>query len=337
MTLRSAFLQSLPVLQAYLKDNTAEVDSVIQRAYAANSWFIPEFSKLALHAIVEEFLDEHKVSKWISTYLASGKHQKIAIIMAGNLPLVGFHDLLCVLASGHQAMVKCSDKDSVLLPWLASQWIRIAPELNSSIQFVERFEGFDAVIATGSNNSSRYFEYYFRSHPHILRRNRNGIAVLTGEESVEDLKNLSNDIFQYFGMGCRNVSKIFVPQGYDFTPWKETISGWAYLGDHNKYRNNLDYNFAIYIINSITHIQLGQLIIKEDESISSRIGCLHFSYYSDALALQDILDQKREEIQCVVSGSPVPGWEHVGFGQSQQPRLDQYADGVDTMAFLAAL
>jgi hypothetical protein len=333
----SPFLQSLPSLQGFLKNNSAEVEEIILGARNTNPWFIPEFSKLAFNAISDEFLDQHKVSTWIETYPTSRKQQKVAIIMAGNLPLVGFHDLLCVLAAGHKALIKCSDKDAVLLPWLTQQWIQIAPELSSSIHYVDRFEGHDAVIATGSNNSSRYFEYYFRSHPHILRKNRNGVAVLTGEESIDELKLLSNDIFQYFGMGCRSVSKLYVPEGYDFKLFEEAIAGWKHLEDHHKYKNNLEYNFAIFIINQVPHIQLDHLILKEDESIASRIGCLNYSFYKDAASLEQILDQKKEEIQCVVSGSPIKSWDYVPFGESQQPRLDQYADGVDTMTFLTNL
>jgi hypothetical protein len=250
---------------------------------------------------------------------------------------VGFHDLLCVLASGNKAMIKLSDKDPYLLPWITTHWISICPSLSGAITYVNKFEWFDAVIATGSNNSARYFDYYFRSYPHILRQNRNGVAVLTGNETVEDLKKLARDIFLFFGLGCRNVSKLFVPRGYDFTPWDEAMSDWKFLEDHHKYKNNLEYNYAIFLINSIPHINIGQLILKEDEAIASRIGCLHYSYYDNESVVQGILDAHQEEIQCVVSKSPITGWEHIGFGESQHPRLDQYADGVDTMQFLTTL
>ncbi|HEY3385401.1 MAG TPA: acyl-CoA reductase [Saprospiraceae bacterium] len=333
----SPFLQSLPALRGFLKDNSAEVEEIIHRARNSNPWFIPEFSKLAIDAITDEFLDQQKVKDWIAAYPVGDKKLNIAIVMAGNLPLVGFHDLLCVLAAGHKALIKCSEKDSVLLPWLTQQWTRIAPELGSSIQYVDRFEGHDAVIATGSNNSSRYFEYYFRSHPHILRKNRNGVAVLTGEESLDELKLLGNDIFQYFGMGCRSVSKLYVPEGYDFELFEEAIVGWKHLEDHHKYKNNLEYNFAIFIINQVPHIQLDHLILKDDESIASRIGCLHYSYYKDVASLEQMLNQKKDEIQCVVSGIPLNNWDHVHFGESQHPHLNQYADGVDTMTFLTSL
>lgn len=338
MTDHAAFLHSLQPLKELLLSGSDALEAQIERAYIANPWFIPTFTKRSIEAIAEEFLDEQKCSQWMFSYPASiGEPKRIAVIMAGNLPLVGFHDLFCILASGHSALIKLSDRDATLLPWITDQWISICPELASRISYTERFEGYDAVIATGSNNSGRYFEYYFRSYPHILRQNRNGVAILTGTETMDELRKLAEDIFLYFGFGCRNVSKIFVPQGYDFNMWNEATAAWAYLEDHNKYKNNLEYNFAIFIINSIPHINLGHLILKEDDAIASRIGCLHYSYYSERVSLLGILETKREEIQCVISLEPIEGWEHVRFGDSQHPRVDQYADGVDTMQFLASL
>lgn len=338
MTDHAAFLHSLQPLKELLLSDSAALEAQIELAYIANPWFIPAFTKRSIVAIAEEFLDVQKCSQWMSSYPpASGGQKRIAVIMAGNLPLVGFHDLLCILASGHSAVIKLSDRDATLLPWITDQWITIYPELALRITYTDRFEGYDAVIATGSNNSGRYFEYYFRSYPHILRHNRNGVAVLTGQETMEDLRRLAEDIFLYFGFGCRNVSKIFVPKGYDFNLWNEATAAWKHLEDHNKYKNNLEYNFAIFIINSIPHIQLGHLILKEDDAIASRIGCLHYSYYAERESLVSDLEVKREEIQCVISLDPIEGWEHVRFGDSQRPRLDQYADGVDTMQFLASL
>ena len=335
---RNSFLFSLPVMQEWLTSGTLEMDTILQKAYAANSWFIPEFTKDAIDAIANEFMDDNACAEWMASYPKNANTGKtVAVIMAGNLPLVGFHDLLCILASGHTAQIKLSDKDPYLLPWLTDQWVKVDPDLSSRITYTGKLEGFDAVIATGSNNSARYFDYYFKSYPHVLRQNRNGVAVLTGDESMEDLHRLATDIFLFFGLGCRNVSKVYVPEGYDFSGWEEAMADWKYLGDHNKYRNNLDYNFAIYIINSVQHINLGHLILKEDDAIASRIGCVHYSYYSDADSLAQTLQARKEEIQCVISKEPFIGWEHIMFGQSQHPRLNQYADGVDTMQFLTSL
>jgi hypothetical protein len=333
----TSFLRSLSALRDILTQDSPERDRVIDSAYAANQWFTPEFTRQAMQAIADEFLDEEKCAGWLFSYPAPEAEKTVAIIMAGNLPLVGFHDLFCTLASGHRAMVKLSEKDNVLLPWVTAQWINEFPQLASRIIYTGRLEGYDAVIATGSNNSSRYFEYYFRAHPHILRGNRNGVAVLTGQETMEDLQQLAFDVFLFFGFGCRNVSRIFLPAGFDMSVWNEAFSAWKHLEDHNKYKNNLEYNFAIFIINSIPHINLGQLILKEDEAIASRIGCLHYSYYADPVTLHALLNEKREEIQCVITKEEIPGWEHVRFGESQRPRLHQYADGVDTMQFLSSL
>ena len=335
---RKTLLESLPDFQQKLKSHPEAMVEIAGKAYSINPWFTEEFVRLAMDAIAEKFLDKEACERWLQSYPPLNDNAKsIAIVMAGNLPLVGFHDLFCVLMSGHRAIVKPSDKDAVLLPWLVHQWSSVVPSLKDRIQFVEKLEQFDAVIATGSNNSSRYFDYYFRKYPHILRRNRNGVAVLTGNESVDDLKLLAKDFFLYFGLGCRNVSRVYVPVGYDFNQWEEAVADWAYLADHHKYRNNLEYNYALYIINNLPHRNLGSIILKEDEAIASRIGTLHYSHYSSLAELTNDLQQHRDEIQCVVSSTPLEGWEHIAFGESQQPLLHQYADGVDTMAFLSTL
>ena len=332
------FLSSLPFLQARLLQPDSALELAIEKAGNTNQWFTSEFTRHALHSIATAFLDETKCREWLQSYSISREDpKKVGIIMAGNIPLVGFHDLFCVLASGHEAIVKLSDKDSVLIKEIVEQWSQSLPVITDHVQFTERLEGFDAVIATGSNNSSRYFEYYFKKYPHILRRNRNGVAVLTGNESADDLKRLAEDIFLYFGLGCRNVSYMLVPDGYNFKLWDEAMSAYKALEHHNKYKNNLEYNFAIYIINQIPHMQLGHLILKEDPAIASRIGSLHYQYYNDAHGLSDLLDSRKDEIQCVVSKDPVNEWEHISFGASQKPALHQYADGVDTMAFLTSL
>lgn len=338
MMSRISFLKSLHPLQQYLKSGDTEIENTIEQAYAHNPWFFPDFTRHAIKAIADEFLDEVKCERWLDSYPQPNQSGKtIAIIMAGNVPIVGFHDLFCVLASGHHALIKLSDKDSVLLKFIVKKWIEFYPELSSRITFTEKLEGFDAVIATGSNNSSRYFEYYFKAYPHILRRNRNGVAVLTGEETTADLKELGKDIFLYYGLGCRNVSKIYVPEGYDFSQMEMAFEEWNFLADHNKYRNNLDYNYAIFIINNVPHINLGHLILKEDDGIASRIGSVHYSYYKSERELIENLELKRNEIQCLVKRDKLKSWECISPGNTQHPSLDQYADGVDTMLFLSSI
>ena len=335
---RISFLHSLYPLLEYLKSGDAGLSRIINKAYELNPWFYPDFTRHAIDAIADQILDVKKCEQWLNAYPETNHPGKrIGLIMAGNIPLVGFHDLICVLACGHEAVIKLSDKDAVLPSFILNKWIELDKELASHISITQKLEGFDAVIATGSNNSARYFEYYFKPYPHILRQHRNGVAVLTGEETHEELKQLGKDIFLYYGLGCRNVSKIYVPEGYDFSSLGTAMEEWNFLADHNKYRNNLDYNYAIYMINQVPHINLGHLKLKEDDAISSRIGCVHYSFYKDASELMIQLEERRKEIQCLVSVTPLAGWEHVLPGRTQSPELQQYADGIDTVQFLSSL
>lgn len=331
-------MNGIEELGNYLRSDDPALIEAIEKSYWSNQWFTPDFSRRAIHSIANEYLNPDKYQHWTNTYGPSNSiSKKVAIVMAGNIPLVGFHDLLSVLASGHQAIVKLSDKDAVLPKFIIDKWKTIDETLSERITYTDRLEGFDAVIATGSNNTSRYFEYYFSKYPHILRRNKNGVAILTGNETVEQLKALAEDIFLYFGLGCRNVSKIYVPEGYDFTLWNEAIADWEELIHHNKYKNNLDYNFTIYIINKISHIQLGHLILKEDDAVASRIGCVNYSFYNNETELLNQLETIRDEIQCLVCVEKLDGWNHVEPGTTQLPSLFDYADGVDTMRFLNSL
>lgn len=333
-----AFVNSLELVKQELRELSSLLDEVYIKSEQKNPWFIKSFQESALNAILDQFMDLEKCNEWISQYPnQENTTRRVGLILAGNIPLVGFHDLFCTLASGHRAMIKLSDKDPYLLPFIVDHWKKVYPALEGQIQYVEKLDQIDSVMATGSNNSGRYFEYYFRQYPHVFRQNRNGVAVLTGEESIHDLKNLAKDIFMFFGLGCRNVSKVFVPRGYDFSKWEEAIADWKFMGDHNKYRHNLDYNFAIYLVNQVPHINLGHLILKEDEAITSRIGCLHYSYYDDVKHIEEAINQHRDEIQCVVSENKFSSWDHICFGETQTPTLDQYADGVDTMQFLTSL
>lgn len=334
---RKAFIDSLDKLKAEVIAS-AELEGIYIQSERNNPWFVQQYLDASMQAILQQFIDSEKCKAWLETYMESKSDPlRIGLIMAGNIPLVGFHDLFCVLAAGHKAVIKLSDKDPFLLPFMTEHWIKVWPELKDSIFYVDKLEKIDSVIATGSNNSKRYFEYYFRQYPHVFRQNRNGVAILTGKESMDDLKNLAKDIFMFFGLGCRNVSKIYVPEGYDFGLWPEVVADWKWMADHSKYRHNLDYNLAIYLINQVPHINLGPLILKEDEAITSRIGCLHYSFYNDYSKVIHEIEERREDIQCVVSQSPVPGWDHVHVGETQSPALNQYADGVDTMQFLTAL
>jgi hypothetical protein len=310
-----------------------------EKAFEQNPWFIGKNIDKAVHAISKIFLNKKSLIDWRDKYPAVKKALSIGLILAGNIPLVGFHDFLSVFVSGHHAQLKLSSRDEVLMKYILENLINIEPTSNDHFEVVERLNGFDAVIATGSNNTSRYFDYYFGKCPNIIRKNRNSVAILTGAENREDLKKLSNDVFDYFGLGCRNVTKLFVPFGYDFKELLQVFDENEAIRDHHKYKNNYDYNYAIYLLNKDEILVSENVILKEDPSYLSRIACLHFEYYEKKTQLRDRLVFDENQIQCIASadGNLLDMNIEVSFGQTQQPGLTDYADGVDTMAFLTAL
>ena len=317
-------------------------EEVIRKSHHKNPWFTPENVRMAFSAWSDELVAP-KINKWIIPYLdqleKNQSHKTIGVINAGNIPLVGFHDFLTVILSGNNYLGKNSSDDPYLLPYIAELLIEIEPGLKKMISFAEKLTGFDAVIATGSNNSARYFDYYFGKYPHIIRMNRNAVAILYGNEDINDYKKLGQDIFQYFGLGCRNVSKLYVPSGYVFNAFFEAIESFSSVSQHNKYMNNHDYNNAIYLLKKITFLDNGFLLVKEDESIASPISVLYFEYYTDLKALEQKLETQKEMIQCVTSKEPftIGKGSVVEPGQTQHPQLRDYADGIDTMKFLLSL
>lgn len=309
----------------------------ISKAEQHNGWFTKENILFALEQWAN-LLTKDQLESWISKYGIKplDEPKTVGIVMAGNIPLVGFHDFLCVLLSGHRVMVKLSSNDKILLPFLANFLIKVNPELAHRIQFVEgKMENFDAVIATGSNNTGRYFEYYFGKKPNIIRKNRNSVAILTGEESKEELEALGEDIFRYYGLGCRNVSKLYVPKGYDFEPFFNAMYAYKDIIHQHKYANNYDYNKAVYLMSEFQLLDNGFLVLKEEESLASPISVLFYSHYETNEELTQVLENRKEDIQCLVTATGIGS--EVKFGETQKPRLDDYADGVDTMAFLLQL
>jgi hypothetical protein len=308
----------------------------IKLAKENNGWFTDDNIKFAL-ASWNEALTKPHISKWLEPYkIQNISPKQVAIIMAGNIPLVGFHDFLAVLISGHNVLVKQSSNDKHLLPFLAKYLEFVEPQFKGKIVFTEdKLKSFDAVIATGSNNTARYFEYYFRGKPSIIRNNRNSVAILTGEESHEDLKNLSEDIFRYYGLGCRNVSKLFVPKGYNFDVFFEGIYLWHPIIESAKYANNYDYNKAIYLMSEFDMLENGFFMVKEDESYSSPIATIFFEYYETTESLKKKLEAEKNNIQCIVS----KGFSEneIAFGTTQKPKLWDYADSVDSVEFLLAI
>jgi hypothetical protein len=319
----------------------AKIEALVAEAASArnyNGWFDEGMVRNALLALGES-LREEKLRKWVSQYPLDtlSTEKTVGVVMAGNVPAVGFHDFLSVLMSGHKILARLSSDDSKLLPAMANLLQSFEPDFEPYISFTDgRLQNFDAIIATGSNNTSRYFEYYFGKYPNIIRKNRNGIAVLTGNEDHTELESLANDIFLYFGLGCRNVSKIFVPKEYDFEPLLNVLAKRTEIAQHNKFFNNYEYNKAIYLVNGRQHFDTGNLLLVEDEQISSPVGVLYYEYYSSEDALRNTLMVRSEQIQCIMSQATfLP--KVIQLGGSQQPDLWDYADGVDTMEFLINL
>ena len=314
------------------------IEELIQRANQKNNWFTPPLVKAAIDAIAQNYLDESNLKTWLSAYQsASTQPQKVGVVMAGNVPAVGFHDALCVLISGHHLIAKLSSDDQVLMQFLLDKLIEIEPIWANRITIADRLNAADAYIATGSDNTARYFEYYFAKKPHLIRRNRTSVAVLTGHETPAELAALSQDILQYFGLGCRNVSKLFVPPNYDFRAFYEAIEPVAdTYRNHHKYFNNYEYNRSVLLINREPHLDNGFLMLRENDALVSPISVLFFEYYENKTALAERLTAQAAKIQCVVSRPNE--WEgSVPFGQAQSPSLSDYADGVDTMAFLGSI
>ena len=298
-----------------------------------NPWFTPGFVTLASEHIAASFLDEAILKEWITTYNLSEEKEDpgtIGLVMAGNIPLVGFHDFLSVFISGHNALIKTSSKDNTLIRHLAEKINEWEPKTLPMIRFEEMLKGCDAYIATGSNNSSRYFSYYFGKYPHIIRRNKTSVAILTGKESPGDLEQLADDVCIYFGLGCRNITKIYVPEQYDFVPLLEAFKNYQYFSDHHKYKNNYDYNLALHILNNKYYMTNGAVLLSENESLFSPISQLHYEFYIDQNEVLSHLSG-HNDLQCLVGSGQMP------FGQSQFPGIRDYADGVDTLQFLVQL
>src|SRR3989339_668316 len=311
-----------------------ELLPLFQKAEMLNPWFTKEDLLFAFSSLAE-MLDEKKLKKWISNYSIPDKNisKKIGIVMAGYVPMLGFHDMLCVLISGHHFLGKLSTKDEVLLQAISDILVKIEPRFENYISWTDNLmKNIDAIIVTGSDNTSRYFDYYFGKYPHIIRKNRNSIAILNGTETEQELQLLGDDIFMYFGLGCRNVSKIFIPQNYDITRVFPPLEKYAHIAQHNKYANNYLYQRTILLLNKISFFDNGFLIVTENPLSATPISVLHYEKYNDLENLKENINFDNEKIQCIVSRQGFfPG--SVPFGRAQTPELWDYADGVDTLHF----
>ena len=322
----------LQKLSSYLQENEIEWQETKANANAHNGWFIPEFIDVAINNICNAFLVPEKLNDWAKHYHLDDNIQgkNIGIVMAGNIPLVGFHDFLCVFMSGHAQTIKLSGKDDILLKHIVEKLFSWDADAKKYISFAEMLKGCDGYIATGSNNSARYFEQYFAKYPSIIRRNRTSVAILNGSETTEELESLSDDVHLFFGLGCRNVTKIFVPENYDFVPLLKAFDKYKFFADHHKYKNNYDYQLSIALLNNVYYMTNGSCLLIESDAIFSAISQLHYSFYNDMETVKRSLEQNND-VQCIVSK------QDTGFGKAQQPGLFDYADGVDTMQFLLTL
>lgn len=310
---------------------TSQLENLIDNQQFKNPWFTPENVRLAIKSIADELTYEN-LNKWTARYpaLTSAKGIfNVGVVMAGNIPLVGFHDFLSVLITGNKIISKTSSKDSELIVFISDMLCEINSGFREKIIFTDDFlTGFDIVIATGGDNSSRYFEYYFGKYPHIIRKNRNSVAVITGDENDGELKDLGIDVFSYFGLGCRNVSKIYIPEGYDLEKLFRHWTAYSYLVSNNKYANNYDFNKAVFMVNREKFTDTGYLLLRENQGISSPVAVLYYEYFNSLDYMVQKNEMSKDRIQCIT------GRNHVPFGHTQMPHLWDYADGIDTIEFL---
>jgi hypothetical protein len=339
-TLGSQLLKELQNLSV----ETQGINQIIQSSQFQNPWFTPDNVQRALQSNLM-LLNASSLRTWIEPYSQNferNNNKTVGLILAGNIPMVGFHDVLSCLIAGFNVQIKPSGDDKLLIPYLLNRLIEIEPVFEAKINIVERLANFDLIIATGSNNSSRYFEYYFKNTPHIIRKNRNSAALITGNESKSELEKLGSDLFHYFGLGCRNISKIFFPKNYNYSFFFEAIESFSPITNHYKYNNNYEYNKAIYLVNGDKHLDNGFLLLKEDARFASPLGVVYFEEYDKLNSIGPFLNENKDNIQCIVCEDSVQKLDSfkklkipmTGFGTSQSPGLSDYADGVNILDFL---
>ncbi|SFN39502.1 Acyl-CoA reductase (LuxC) [Chryseobacterium oleae] len=312
-------------------DHDNEFESLLKRSEIENPWFTMENQKFALNEWTQ-LLTQENINNWIGNYSVSKASKRVGLILAGNIPLVGLHDVISVVVSGHIPLIKLSSKDKRMVPFLLEKWNEFSGGA-VPFEFVERLENFDAVIATGSNNTARYLEYYFKDHLSIIRKNRTSAAVLKGDETPEELQLLAEDIFRYFGLGCRNVTRIFIPEDFVIDRLFESFTGFQDIINHHKYANNYDYNRAVYLLNRDLFWDNNFVMLKEDDKLFSPLSVINFSRYSSLDEVKSFLAENEGDIQCIVAKEEL-GLDSIPFGEAQHPALDTYADNVDTMKFL---
>lgn len=315
-------------------EENSELGLIIKKSEIENPWFTIENQRYALQKWAE-LLTQENLDQWLSNYQVSKTSKRVGLILAGNIPLVSLHDVISVVLSNHIPVIKMSSKDKSMLPFLLKKWKEFSEDA-IEFDFVERLVDFDAVIATGSNNTARYLEFYFKNHLSIIRKNRTSVAVLKGDETEAELKLLANDIFRYFGLGCRNVTRVFIPEDYVIDRLFESFIDFQEIINHNKYANNYDYNRAVFLLNQDKFWDNNFVMLKEDQQLFSPLSVINFSRYSSIEEVEIFLVENEKDIQCVVSNNDfVKG--SVAFGEAQNPSLSTYADNVDTMKFLEVI
>ena len=317
-----------------LHENDDEFNAVLRKSEIENPWFTIENQKFTLKQWAN-LLTEQNLNQWLSQYKTPLLSKRVGLILAGNIPMVGFHDVISVVLSNHIPVIKLSSKDKRLLPFLLEKWNELS-DRNVPYEIVEKLENFDAVIATGSNNTARYLEYYFKESLSIIRKNRTSVAVLKGDETAGELQLLAEDIFRYYGLGCRNVTRMFIPEDFVIDRIFENFLNFKEVINHNKYANNYEYNRAVYLLNQEKFWDNNFVMLKEDEALFSPLSVINFSRYSTLDEVRDFIKANEENIQAVVA-KPELGFESIGLGEAQNPGLDTYADHVDTMKFLEVI
>ena len=332
MTLQQR-IELLVHLGKYMNENNVEWREVKDKAFRANPWFVPEFIEQASTTISEQFLQKDKLDDWAAQYQLPAENSQpktVGLVMAGNIPMVGFHDMLCIFVTGHYQVIKLSSKDEVLIKHLVEKMAEWNAEVNNCISFADKLKGCEVYIATGSNNSSRYFEFYFGKYPNIIRRNRTSVAILEGNETEEELEKLADDIQMYFGLGCRNVTKLYVPAGYNFEALLKALNKYEHFGDFHKYRHNYDYQLALLMMGNKLYMTNGTILLSQNASLFTAVSQVNYEVYDDRKKLEIEL-KHHQDVQCAVGHGEIP------FGKAQQPSLTDYADGIDTMKFLTGL
>lgn len=331
-------IENLVNLGDYIRSNNQDFVAAKNKAAAFNPWFTGENIDKAVNAISEQMLKSDVIENWVCNYsINENSNHEVGLILAGNIPLVGFHDIMCAYLAGHLVRIKASGKDTVLTEYLINYLINLDKN-DPRLQIDDNLKGISAIIATGSNHSAKQFERYFSHVPHIIRRNRNAVGVITQNDSQDDIEILGEDIFSFFGLGCRNVSKVFFPKNYNLPFFLETLHDkYKEIILHQKYKNNYDYNYALYLLNKENFLANGAVILRNHPDIVSRIACLHYEEYEHLNALSQELKMKEDQIQCIVSNVKLEGLNTIPFGKAQYPKINDYADGVDTMEFLTNL